>query len=92
MGKTSFKGSSMKLKTGSHKTIHYVIAVGIFLLGLILCWYGFELVSIPHLREYSESVYILAGLLIMGAGIAYGVMRARRRVPAAKSIQDPSPQ
>ncbi len=49
----------------------------LFLLGALLVYYGFDLVSVPGVREHRESIYILFGLMLCGAGAGIGFMIRR---------------
>ena len=47
----------------------YPLAVLLMLVGIGIVYYGFELVSIPHLREYHETTWIFVGAITLVAGI-----------------------
>ena len=79
----------MKLKPTSllPASKRYAIATGLAAAGLLLIWYGFELVSVPHVREHLELVYIALGGVALAAGGGYGViglkgLRPRKSAPS----------
>jgi len=51
-----------------------VIAAGGIILGIFLVIYGFELVSVPRIREYSEKAYVFSGLVLFSGGLVSGVL------------------
>lgn len=65
--------------------LFYLIAFGLILIGLGVVYYAFEMVSVPHVREYNESWVIIIGLILAAGGVGLGVYKiwkARHR-PAA---------
>ena len=49
-------------------TLLYPLAVVVMLVGIGFIYYGFELVSIPHIKEYHETTWILMGAVMLLAG------------------------
>lgn len=43
------------------------------ILGILLVIHGFELVSVPAVREHRESLYVLTGFFLVAAGVAAAV-------------------
>ena len=58
-------------------SVFYLIATGLLCIGLGIVGYAFELVSIPHVRQYSEGVYIIVGLVLTACGAGMGAYRYR---------------
>lgn len=50
---------------------------GIFI-GAVAVMYGFELVSVPHVREYRELLWVLGGLALVIGSMAGLLMLARK--------------
>ena len=63
----------------------YLIAAALVFTGLAIVYYAFELVSVPHIHEYSESSYIIVGCIaaILGAGLGAVRYRKTRQRPMA---------
>jgi len=80
----------LKLKPLSGSFRQYGIALGIMIIGILLAWYGFELVSIPHIREYHEIIYIALGLVCMAGGLVFAVMG--RKLPGPTKAVASSPE
>ncbi|MGB5986892.1 MAG: hypothetical protein WBG37_16440 [Desulfobacterales bacterium] len=68
---------NLKPKSLPRAVKRYTITAVLAVVGLLLAWYGFELVSVPHIREYRELLYIALGVVILIAGGGYGVMGGR---------------
>lgn len=58
--------------------LSYLIAFGLLLIGLGVVYYAFELVSVPHVREYNESWVIIIGLILAVGGVGLGVYKIRK--------------
>jgi hypothetical protein len=60
------------------KRLSTCMAAAILILGgLSLIYYGFELVSIPNVREHHESLYVLSGIVVALSGIVLIIARTR---------------
>ena len=57
----------------------FVAAALLFVVGLGTAYYAFELVTIPHVREYHEMRYLLVGLAMAVAGMALIIVKLRKR-------------
>ena len=71
--------------------LSYLLAFGLLFLGLGVVYYAFELVSVPHVREYNESWMIIIGLILAAGGVGLGVYKIRkaRHRPAAPEAAEP---
>lgn len=58
--------------------LFYLIAFGLIFIGLGVVYYAFELVSVPHVREYNESWVIIIGLILAAGGVGLGVYKIRK--------------
>ena len=58
--------------------LFYLIAFGLIFIGLGVVYYAFELVSVPHVREYNESWVIIIGLILAVGGVGLGVYKIRK--------------
>ena len=61
------------------RPIIFLAALLLFVVGLSTAYYAFELVSIPHVREYHEMRYLLVGLAMAVAGIVLIIAQLRKR-------------
>jgi len=71
--------------------LFYLIAFGLLLIGLGVVYYAFEMVSVPHVREYNEIWVIIIGFILAVGGVGLGVYKiwkARHR-PAAPEAAEP---
>jgi hypothetical protein len=66
----------------------FPLGVTLFLAGIGLIYYGFELVSIPHITEHHETTWILVGILMAIAGGLTVVYKVLNR-PKPKALGDP---
>ena len=56
---------------------------GIFI-GAVAVMYGFEMVSVPHVREYSELLWVVGGLaLIIGSAAGLLILARKGRAKPA---------
>jgi uncharacterized membrane protein len=70
--------------------LFYLIAFGLICIGLGVVYYAFELVSVPHVREYNESWVIIIGLILAAGGVGMGVYKiwkARHRPEAPEAAE-----
>jgi len=58
--------------------LSYLLAFGILFLGLGVFYYAFELVSVPHVREYNEGWVIIIGLILAAGGTGWGLYKIRK--------------
>ena len=68
--------------------LFYLIAFGLIFIGSGVVYYAFELVSVPHVREYNESWVIIIGLILAAGGVGLGVYKiwkARHRPEAPEA-------
>lgn len=65
-----------------NKWLHLAGAAFAVVLGLVVIYWGFELVSLPHVHEYAEKWYVVLGLFLVIAGAAHGVFRGIKRKPS----------
>lgn len=59
------------MQNGKKKTVDLLVGAACALTGILVIWYGFELLTVPHLREYNEWMYLLIGLVFVVGGIGY---------------------
>lgn len=62
-----------------------LIAAAVFVVGILLSYYAFEKVSIPHVRDSHEIRPLLVGIVFMLTGIGvliYRWWRGKRRTTA----------
>mgnify|MGYP001828242302 CR=1 FL=1 len=57
----------------------FLAAALLFVVGLGTAYYAFELVSIPHVREYHEMRYLLVGITMTVAGMVLIFVKLRKR-------------
>lgn len=57
----------------------FLAAALLFVVGLGTAYYAFELVTIPHVREYHEMRYLLVGLAMAVAGMVLIFVKLRKR-------------
>ncbi len=55
-----------------------LIAAAVFVVGILLSYYAFEKVSIPHVRDSHEIRPLLVGIVFMLAGIGVLIYRWRQ--------------
>ena len=69
----------------------YLVAFGLLIIGLGVVYYAFELVSVPHAREYNESGWIIIGLIlvVVGAGLGVYKIKKAKRQPVASQTAEP---
>ncbi|MEA3230354.1 MAG: hypothetical protein U9Q05_01180 [Thermodesulfobacteriota bacterium] len=58
--------------------LFYLLALGLLFIGSGVVYYAFELVSVPHVREYNEGWVIIIGLILAAAGVGGGVYKIRK--------------
>lgn len=62
-----------------------LLAAAGFAAGIALFYHGFELVSIPDIREYHETLWVLGGLLMMAASIGFGFFKIKSRIESNRT-------
>ncbi len=55
--------------------LFYLLALGLLFIGSGVVYYAFELVSVPHVREYNEGWVVTIGLILAAAGVGAGVYK-----------------
>ncbi len=63
---------------------YYFLSLGLLVIGLGWFFYAMELVSVPHVREYSDGWWALIGLIIAAVGLALGAYQIRKSRKARK--------
>ena len=72
--------------------LFYLIAFGLIFIGLGVVYYAFELVSVPHVREYNESWVIIIGFILAVGGFGRGVYKIRKARPRPAAPEAAEPQ
>ena len=81
------------MKNSRSNLVSYLVAVGLGVIGLAVVYYAFELVSVPHVREYNPGWMIIVGLMLAvgGAGLAIYTFRSgRQHKKMSASIETPT--
>ncbi|RTZ96684.1 MAG: hypothetical protein DSY90_09770 [Deltaproteobacteria bacterium] len=63
--------------------VFYLIVAGLLCIGSGIVYYAFELVGIPDVRQYNESLYVIVGSVLAICGAGMGVYRYRSARQAA---------
>ncbi len=79
------------MKKKLSKLMLYVIAMGLLFIGLGVVYYAFELVSVPHVTEYSEGGFISVGLILAICGLVVGIFHFRKAKQQTDNPQTTSP-
>jgi len=66
------------MKKKVSKFLYYAIIIGLLSIGLGMVYYAFELVSIPHVNEYSEGGFVTVGLILVICGVVTGIFHVRK--------------
>ena len=61
----------MKLQIKNKSRLVTLAAGAVFMVGILLCYYAFEKVSIPHVRDSHEMRTLLMGTVLMIAGALF---------------------
>ncbi len=74
----------MKMKIKNKSRLATLIAGAVFVVGILLSFYAFEKVSIPHIRDSHEIRPLLTGIVFMltGAGFLFYRWRQTKNKPA----------
>jgi membrane protein DedA with SNARE-associated domain len=55
-----------------------VVAGGI-IIGFLLIYYGFELVSVPGIKESHDFIFVIVGVVLIVAAVGYALFARRSR-------------
>lgn len=68
----------MKIKIKNKSRLATLVASAVFVVGILLSFYAFEKVSIPHVRDAHEIRPLLVGIVFMLAGAGFLFYRWRQ--------------